>query len=341
MSTLVQLTAPSGIGSCNSENYLERLQGGGRGSRSLPSSARLEVGPAGAIPTVSVVPTTSARPKPSNAAIPYARTSPTQLDAGTIAMLHAPRWSRAVPGAERGPVRSIVGHGTSSFCTVKSIAQLNAHLANLTEQDNKAEYDEATTVWSPDGVVINYDGEEQSASAKMAETATTTWQIANVAISGPTPMLNEAGTDDMQRVRNEDVVKHKCWLSGEGSPARLYVALGRKTEAGKTRAKYIAFSTNVLKGSTLDGYELLVAWRIGRIMDSNLNLKFRDSALVFVDISPPLTAPNSWAALSLTLPARTIPTSAHSRTTGGDVRTYKSETLLEALQTGFHSGKPP
>lgn len=318
MSASAQFSAPSGIGSFTSESYLERLQGG-RGPRSLPTSHRLEVGPAGAVPTVSVAPTTSARPKPSNAAIPYARTSPTQLDAGTIVMVNT-----YVDGLKLGlekPPRSIVGPGTASLATVKSMAQLNALLEPLTKEDSGADWEHFLQSWRPDGIVINYDSSTGSAHE--------TWPIVNVAVAGPTPMLNEGGPERAPPVAGEDVHKHMCWLPGEGSPSRLYVALATYEVSDKTKAKYIAFSTSTLlpSGNWFNGYKFVAAWKIGRILDSKLNMKFRNTGQVLVDIGPMMQPIDTDTRVS---------THADGRNGAIDVRIYKGKNLLKSLVDGVH-----
>lgn len=338
MSTILNMDPRPGISNFSSESYIERLQGV-RGPRALPASARLEVGPTGAIPTVSVVPTSSARPKTNNAAIPYARTTPSQLDAGSIAFVETYandfQFNAGNHPQRKKPPRSIVGRGTSSFATVKSIAQLNEHLEHLTAEDNASEIEEFVQSWKPDGIVINYDSTENSAHKQ--------WPIVNVAVCGPTPMLNEGGHETAPPVSGENVRKHVCWLPGESSPSRLYVALvGYRISFDdptsilvvppkivKTKAKYIAFSTSMLlpRGERFDGLTFVAVWRIGRILDSRLNMKFRNSGQVLVDISP---------TLNPFLVDTDIPTYADGRNGVADKRTYSTNTLLNTLIEGFH-----
>jgi len=298
-------------------------------------------------PTIS---TTAARPKPTNVAIPYARTSPTQIDAGEIVLvntslafprvdwkdLHNDILSRAI---DHG-MRMRVGVGTNSFDSVRTLEEVNKRLFQVPTEgprvtsppaEAEAEAFAEAFSWCPDGVCI-------SSEVDGPEFSDRTHPIVNVAVYGPTPLIN----DDERR----------AFSRSDHRVSRIFVGLAGINDGGDKYFKFVRFSTrdimmydkppennpepkpshNKLGDPKIE--DIFFAWRIGRIMDRNLGMKFQNSGLVHVDISPLIWAPGrnprgSNEGLKVTVDRDGIAGSMHP---AFEVEYGKEKDLLESLK---------
>jgi hypothetical protein len=218
------------------------------------------------------VPTSTARPKPSNAAIPYARTAPKQIDAGEIVLVH----TRSSQNQTRSSCA--VGSGTNSLCRVATIEDVNKSLAALPPHAAAAPDDLPGDVacWLPDGVAIGFDEEDDKGL-----------NLCNVCVAnGPTPILN-----DLSPERNLDrrIFDKTC-----GPPVRLFVGLRATRVVGDTwRFRFVRFSSGqVERGKLPDATAnsfLVKAWQIGILVDPSSDIRFVKSGSIVVSIQPPLT----------------------------------------------------
>lgn len=156
---------------------------------SLPSapSARVPVGPAADIPPPTTIRTSTARPKPSNAAIPVARRADEQVLAGEVVL---------------------VANNRERTATVATVAAVNAKIANtvfpdLGSSDSFAGRSAAGSEqrvrllnsipdevarWRPDGVAISGELTADELSGDFRDQSD---RLVNVCVQGPTPFLRK------------------------------------------------------------------------------------------------------------------------------------------------------
>ena len=229
------------------------------------------------------IPTSTARPKPSNAAIPYARTSPTQIDAGEIVLVN----TRSAQNQSRST--AVVGQGVNSLCRVDTVEEVNKLFASLPAHE--AVFPDnlpgGVSSWVPDGVCIGWDKEDDNGL-----------NICNVCIgAGPTPILNDLNPD-----RNVD---RRIFSKTCGPPVRLFLGLratskGPGAAAGTQRWKFSLerFSSGHIANRKLPapiGSSFLVmAWQLGILTDPSSDMRFVKSGSMFVSIQPPVKRRNNW-----------------------------------------------
>ena len=264
-------------------------------ARAVPAqSARAPVGPTPSFTAPSTISTTLARPKPSNVAIPYARTAPHQIDCGEIVMVNTsvslPLTALELFGNATKPLdhgqRMRVGVGaTNSLCSVRTIEDVNKRLHALrwTGPDPSNEALVEALGWTVDGVAISSETEDKDGYNFRED------PLVNVCVYGPTPLINDA--------------KRRAFSLSENNVARLYVGLARLDHGnGEGCFQFVRFSTHdimnhapgrdpILGNPKIVG--LSHCWCIGRIMDRKLNMKFQESALVHVNISPAILPPSN------------------------------------------------
>ena len=165
-------------------NYLKQLRGPGEVGATNPHP-RLPVGPDAPLPIgIRPVPTSSQRPKPTNATIVYARTAVTDCNdlgrsdkASPTALAMAEGdvvLTQRIAPATRAPLGQNV--------KVLSMNLLNEDLKRMgpmTDAEYKAEFldKDENFKWSPDGVVNNLDGADPMNEFK-------DFALANVALQG-------------------------------------------------------------------------------------------------------------------------------------------------------------
>lgn len=251
-------------------NYLKSLRGPGEVASPAPSP-RLPVGPDAPLPIgLRPIPTSSQRPKPTNATIVYARTAiadcnglgqsqgapPVALSMaeGDVVLTH-----RMAP-ATRAPLGQNV--------KVISLRLLNQDLQRMGPMAQK-EY-EATFFdegghfkWCPDGVVNNLDGADPANEFR-------DFAIANVALQGfvrfSTLPFGEAAAGHafpsaftQKGVRNGD---------------HVYLAFARfdspRGKAGEHDYRFgLVLASQITNNNFKPGKNLLKAWSLGRVVDGN------------------------------------------------------------------------
>lgn len=294
--SVVQFAQANGFGSpLTSESGYKQSFSDPLGRASAPTSVRQPLQPSGTAAPPPTISTSSARPKPSNACIPYSRTAEAQIDAGEIVLVKTVLSFLRVDPTKTPPgllsaiangKQMRVGSGTSSYSSVRTIEQVNKRLFDLRGEPDEV-LQEASS-WTVDGVCIGSETDDPDGYHFRD------YPLVNVAVYGPTPLVN----DDERR----------AFSRSEHNAARIFVGLFKaKTVVPspnplklvpQTFVKYKRFSTrdlhfheehkaNFCGDPELEADPLIFAWRIGRIMDRSLGMKFKDSALLHVDISPP------------------------------------------------------
>jgi hypothetical protein len=242
------------------------------GVPSKPLNARLPVSPGDSIPEGHrPIPTSSESSKKTNAQIPYVRQVYSQT--GIAGLRMAPKEGDIVlverttmlrkedqPGAR-------LGHGTNSYAYTRTIESLNLELAE--PRDEAYTYD--TFPYRLDGVINNVDSEDPQNEFR-------DYTIANVAIYGPCRLDHGEAT--------------RCCFKKTLPGSVLYVGLEVElvdvnAPNGKVRHKLVRFSSAQLsRGAHVlesPGRELVCAWALGMLMDSNQS---KDMVTVFVNVSP-------------------------------------------------------
>ena len=237
------------------------------GVPSKPLNARLPVSPGDGIPEGHrPIPTSSESSKKTNAQIPYVRQVYSQT--GIAGLRMAPKEGDIVlverttmhrkeeqPGAR-------LGHGTNSYAYTRTIESLNPELAE--PRDEAYTYD--SFPYRLDGVINNVDSEDPQNEFR-------DYTIANVAVYGPCRLDHGEAT--------------RCCFKKTLPGSVLYVGLERIEEGGQFKHKLVRFSSAQLSrgAHTLEspGRELVCAWALGMIMDSNQS---KDMITVMVNVSP-------------------------------------------------------
>ncbi|MBE34483.1 MAG: hypothetical protein CMI16_02815 [Opitutaceae bacterium] len=200
-----------------------------------------------------------------------------QIDAGEIVMVNTSMGRIIQDTAIKVPIdhgqRMRVGVGTNSFGSVRTLEEINRRLFEARHDNNRLEYEALS--WVPDGVCI-------SSEVDGPEFEDRTHSIVNVGVYGPTPLIN----DDERR----------AFSQSEHNMARIYVALAfMEGKDGYKYCKFVRFSTHdvgmhEVESKPILGDDnikvLLWGWCIGRLMDTNLGMRFQNSGLIHVNISP-------------------------------------------------------
>ena len=262
----------------------ENLGGGGyrqdvsiaTGPTELAQSARLPVGPSGKLPPLTVIPTSTQRPKPSNAAIPYTRTCAEMIPVGEIVL------------AEGRPEQVTLGNGSKNRSTnlveVKTIREVNQMIKQESGPITQTDYypsrlldgsvdttapgfywtpPPSVAKWVPDGVVISSEEGDVGSSARTGTVAVG---------GGPTPLLNLPETQTFKK--KYDRVGMKVFVAVE-------------YHVGRSEQKY-EFKV-ITKGMIAAGHDVSnigVIWPIGRLADLNLNTRGRPGGAIAVSIGP-------------------------------------------------------
>ena len=159
----------------------------GRPIDSLPAapSVRVPVRPAGPVPSPDLIRTSTARPKPTNAAIPVARRANEQVQVGEPLLVAADRERLATVATIRavnaelanklypalGPVNAPVGRSPNGD---RQNVQISYPLPREVDR------------WRPDGVAINAELTADELSGDLRDQSD---RMVNVCVSGPTPLL--------------------------------------------------------------------------------------------------------------------------------------------------------
>ena len=261
-------------------NYLKQLRGPGEVGATNPHP-RLPVGPDAPLPIgIRPVPTSSQRPKPTNATIVYARTAVTDCNdlgrsdkASPTALAMAEGdvvLTQRIAPATRAPLGQNV--------KVLSMNLLNEDLKRMgpmTDAEYKAEFidDKNNFKWAPDGVVNNLDGADPMNEFK-------DFALANVALQGfvrfsTLPFGNAAvghgfpNSLTQKGVRNGDRVylvfsKNSQSQSklGYKSTYQFGLVLSSQITTGK-------FETRKPPDDTVGERKVVRAWTLGRVVDGN------------------------------------------------------------------------
>ena len=254
--------------------YLKSLRGPGEVG-SLTPNPRLPLGPDAPLPIgFRPIPTSSQRPKPTNATIVYARTAVTDCNdlgrsqgAKPIALAMAEGdvvLTHRMEPATRAPLGQNV--------KVLSLNLLNHDLRDLgamTDEDAHKffYYDPDTRLhfkWCPDGVVNNLDGADPTNEFK-------DFALANVALQGfvrfsTLPFGDEAVGHNFPSI----FTSQKGVRNGD----RVYLILKQSDADGNNNNKRsyqfgLVLASHITTGKFVPDANVLHAWTLGRVVDGN------------------------------------------------------------------------
>jgi len=250
------------------QGYLKQLRGPGEvGSTNL--QPRLPVGPDAQLPIgIRPIPTSSQRPKPTNATIVYARTAVTDCDnlgrssgASPTALAMAEGdvvLTQRMAPATRAPLGQNV-----KVISMKLLNEDLKRMGAMTDAEYKEEFlDNENFKWCPDGVVNNLDGADPMNEFK-------DFAIANVALQGfvrfstlPFGSVVEPGYGfpsslTQKGVRNGD---------------RVYLVFSHSVKSDKEKRTYqfgLVLASQITTGKFKPGANIKFAWTLGRVVDGN------------------------------------------------------------------------
>jgi len=281
------------------QGYLKSLRGPGEVA-SLTPNPRLPVGPDAPLPIgFRPIPTSSQRPKPTNATIVYARTAVTDCNdlgqsrgappialnmmEGDVVLTH-----RMEP-ATRAPLGQNV--------KVLSLSLLNRDLRGMgamTDADAHKflYYDPDTRLhckWCPDGVVNNLDGADPTNEFK-------DFAIANVALQGfvrfsTLPFGDEAVGHNFPNI----FTTQKGVRNGD----RVYLILKQSDADANGKRTYqfgLVLASQITTGKFVPDANVLHAWTLGRVVDGNQS---KNMVTLCVGVAPVL--PEAGLSLAQTL----------------------------------------
>jgi len=242
-------------------NYLHPIGAPGTVTVGGGLQPRQPVAPNGAIPGgFQPIPTSSQRPKPTNATIVYSRTAVADTrELGRIGKFFTEGdlvfTQRIAP-----PIRDPMGQNVK----VTSVQLLNRDLKDAGPMD-EAEYKkffesrDGAFKWSPDGVVNNLDGADPENEYK-------DYAIANVAIQG-FARFSTLPFGDETRGHN---FPHLFTQKGARNGDRVYLALVSRPVAGGKKEYTFQFflASHITLGKT-NSNQMAKVWRIGRVVDGN------------------------------------------------------------------------
>ena len=250
------------------QNYLKSLRGPGEVA-SLTPNPRLPVGPDAPLPIgLRPIPTSSQRPKPTNATIVYARTAVTDChDLGRSAgappialnmMEGDVVFTHRMAPATRAPLGQNV--------KVISLKLLNEDLRRMGPLSDlqyfETFYEGNHFKWCPDGVVNNLDGADPTNEFK-------DFAVANVAIQGfvrfsTLPFGDEAVGHNFPN----SFTTQKGVRNGD----RVYVVLLRSERDAKDKCTYrfhLVLASHITNKKFLPDGNVERAWLLGRVVDGN------------------------------------------------------------------------
>ena len=242
--------------------YLKSLRGPGEVA-SLTPNPRLPVGPDAPLPIgFRPIPTSSQRPKGTNATIVYSRTAVADTrKLGRIGLFFKEGdlvFTQRIKPALKDPLGQNV--------KVTSMQLLNRDLEDvgpMTEAEAKKFFvgSDGASNWCPDGVVNNLDGEDPENQYK-------DFALANVAIQGfvrfsTLPFGAEARGHNFPNT----FVSQKGVRNGD----RVYLALvGESVGEGKRKYRFEYFlASHVTLGKLKNEGSIEKVWRLGRVVDGN------------------------------------------------------------------------
>lgn len=271
------------------QGYLKSLRGPGEVS-SLTPNPRQPVGPDAPLPIgLRPIPTSSQRPKPTNATIVYARTAVTDCnDLGRSAgappvalnmMEGDVVFTHRMEPATRAPLGQNV--------KVLSLKLLNHDLRNMgamTDEDAHKflYYDPDTRLhckWCPDGVVNNLDGADPVNEFK-------DFAVANVALQGFVRFSTLPFGDAAVGHNFPSTFTQKGVRNGD----RVYLALNQSDADGDGKRTYqfgLVLASQITIGKFVPDANVLRAWTLGRVVDGNQS---KNMVTLCVGVAPVLPA---------------------------------------------------
>ena len=245
-------------------NYLHPIGAPGTVTAGGGIQPRQPVGPNGAIPGgFQPIPTSSQRPKPTNATIVYSRTA--VADTRKLGRIGKFFKEGDVVFTQRiaPPLRDPLGQNVK----VTSVQLLNQDLKDAGAMD-EAEYKkffesrDGQFKWSPDGVVNNLDGADPENLYK-------DFAIANVAIQG---FVRFSTLPFGEETRGHNF-PHLFTQKGARNGDRVFLTLVSRPAAGAAEGKkeyafQFFLASHVTLGKT-NPNAIEKVWRIGRVVDGN------------------------------------------------------------------------
>ena len=242
-------------------NYLHPIGAPGTVTAGGGLQPRLSVAPGGSIPGgFRPIPTSSQRPKPTNATIVYSRTA--VADTRKLGRIGKFFKEGDVVFTQRiaPPLKDPLGQNVK----VTSVQLLNQDLKEegAMDADEYKKFFEArdgTFKWSPDGVVNNLDGADPENEFK-------DFAIANVAIQGFVRFSTLPFGDETRGHNFPHLFTQKNARNGD----RVFLALvSRPADGGKKEYAFQFFlASHVTLGKT-NPNAVEKVWRIGRVVDGN------------------------------------------------------------------------
>lgn len=286
------------------QNYIKQLRGPGE-VQSLTPNPRLAVGPDAPLPIgFRPIPTSSQRPKPTNATIVYARTAVADCNdlgrsRGAMPVASAISEGDVVLTHRMEPATSVPLGQNVKVLSVRLMNEDLRRMGPMTEAQYEAYFlDKEKThfKWCPDGVVNNLDGADPTNEFK-------DFAIANVAIQGfvrfSTLPFGEAtrwghqfpNTFTQKGVRNGDRVYLALMALEAERPNPLpngyedryayqfMPVLASHITTGK-------FRTHKPRGAGVGESYVRKAWTLGRVVDGNQS---KNMVTLCVGVAPVLT----------------------------------------------------
>ena len=238
------------------------------GVPSKPLNARLPLSPGDSIPEGHrPIPTSSEANKKTNAQIPYVRQVYSQTGIAGVRM--APKEGdivlveRTTMNRKEDQPGARLGHSTNSYAYTRTIESLNPELAEPRDEA----YTYESFPYRLDGVINNVDSEDPQHEFRE-------YTIANAAVYGPCRLDHGEAT--------------RCCFKKTLPGSVLYVGLEvEAADGGKFKHRLVRFSSAQLSRGVhvleSPGRELVCAWALGMIMDSNQS---KDMVTVMVNVSP-------------------------------------------------------
>ena len=243
-------------------NYLQPLGAPGD-VRVVGLQPRQPVAPGGAMPGgFNPIPTSSQRPKGTNATIVYSRTA--VADTRKLGRIGKFFKEGDVVFTQRiaPPLRDPMGQNVK----VTSVQLLNQDLKDagpMDEAEYKAFFEakDGTFKWAPDGVVNNLDGADPENEFK-------DFAIANVAIQG---FVRFSTLPFGAEARGHNFPNTFISQKGVRNGDRVYLALTSE-DVGEGKKKYrfeYFLASHVTLGKLKNEGDIEKVWRIGRVVDGN------------------------------------------------------------------------
>ena len=155
------------------------------GALPTPPSVGVPVRPSGPVPLPDLIRTSTARPKPTNAAVPVARRANEQVEVGEPLLVAADRERLATVAT----IRAVNAELADKFHNARAPIDVKVGRGpNGDPQGVKVHYPlpKEVTRWKPDGVAINA---ELTADELSGDWRNQSDRMVNVCVSGPTPFL--------------------------------------------------------------------------------------------------------------------------------------------------------